>query len=1038
MSSVHSTKDTEDSKIIPGTTSINTSNVKSGFQGPTNAQISPKPPLRPNAPSSFPSPISSIPSGTPKTSIGDRSITPSSRQLCVLDSPGLRTPPQGFPSPYLQTPPSNTAPLSQHESRIDYFQGQRPHSSSQPRRGAAQVYAVPGTASPLLVADEYPVSHSSSKGSHTASGEYLCTTDSWPSLPGGIKAPYKARRPSSDSLTMVNQSSRRKTEESKHQRKRRCKGTCKQGRDRMDVAERNDSRHWLPPSQVVPTLRDDRPVPNTRKGNRLLTRQGRKRLMSEPATPVVSRRWSSVEIGTRQLKLPPLLKQNFGKQMQRQIPTFQAEFFTSSPLRERNRRSSFTAGAGYNDVVRSLRERLTIRKLPNNQMLRPFAITLRRPSVSNRSDRSSIMATSGFLSTPWGSSNGPSLSSHQLTFSETLPQDTEAYIITREDVEAVMELIQANILDSRQVYTPASIAPRGSTAESQSPRGTRLPSVSFTPKGMVPVVRPTPCKIQICTAHSDNSPEASQKAISLISNASAAPNRSPAYIVSHRDQGKLLEISQTDLAPHSPRSDAGTERSVHEVIWEEHHSPGSYIMDKDNLQSEDDNSQCSSRGSTPSPTTSLTLKRGDAKPCFQLLKTSNQDHRPSKEKGAFDPTNSRMSIKKWSWQCESEANEANNDLGSLVTITEQEPPKDHVISFPPLPRKTTNEWRSPLPDLTIPIRDPKLLGGMLLQASQIRHSHSLYSIGIDARTAPSSPTLSGIATTPIMRSSWLDETAAISPPERVSSWLSNFETETPKRQKSDTDLQCRKRSVIKAHPKAPARSGTAAAIGSSIGSCTGVRRRASSQALVKSNKIVIFETPLLASHHFQGGKSWFKSIQNTALARFNTTENEVEEAGFWSTLATRNSSKAPVERSTPSPPASPHCNMKDNKANSHLIQPLISPSISETLSPQRSSARQSLSMIQDKYSTVPKCDWKLNIPKRKVSSPRRSTAHQSLLKIQEKYPPLPKPDHIGIYDLITGSHRRDKVECTRDCQQLRHNCDSCASNMSSPSVDWIG
>ncbi|CAD6441650.1 9f411953-90c2-421d-896e-33a10aa5e9b7-CDS [Sclerotinia trifoliorum] len=1033
MSSVHPTA-SEDSKPTPDTTSIITSNTKTGNQPLPDTQASPKRPLRPNAPSSFPSPIPSIPTAiTLRASCGDRSFNRSSRQLCVLDSPGLRTPPQGSSSIYLTMSPLSTAPLPRRESHSDYFQEHRSRGSSRSRNGHDMLNVASGCVSPVLPTEGYSTTRPSPKESYITSNGYTCTTDSLPSILGGPKTPYKARRPSSDSLSMVKHKKRRKTEGARH---RRCRGTCSRGikktTEEMAIEERSYSPNPWPPSQVVPTALKDTKVPNTRKSKYLSMRRDRRRFLSEPAAPIVSRRWSSVEVGTRQVKLPPLLKQDSAKHMQVKGPIFQNEIFNNTPLNERNRSSSFTAGAEYNDVVRSLRERLTTRKLPDSQKLMPSAITLRRPSASNRSDMSSTMATSGFLTTPGTGSVIPSISSRQATFMENQPHDSEAYIITREDVEAVMELLQTNLLNTREAHTPVS-ASHGPSVEEQSPRGTRLPSLSFTHKGMVPVVRHTPCEIQIYAAQSENSRETSQNGNTTTANVSPGISRSQTNIVDPANPGQFLEISQTEFGRLDRLSEEGSERSVHEVIWEERGSTESHLTERGHVHSEVGSSECSSKAHTPL----LSARHDDARPCFQFLKSSKQDHRPREEKGAFDPKNARMSISKWSWQCESQANE---DDGNLVTTTEQEPHKDHVISFPPLPRKSTNEWRSPLPDMSISIRDSKLLGGILPQMHESSHSHSLYSIGVDARTAPgpSPPMMSGMETTPTTRSSWLNETA-LSPPDRVSSWLTHSESGTLKRQKSDTHLP-RQKSVVKAHPKAPARSGNAAAIGSSIGSFTRVRRRATSQDLPKSKKVSIFDNPLVKSDHNQERKTWFKSIQDIARPRL-ILHGEIEAAGSWSTLAARHASKDHAARSTPSPPASPHCNPKD-EANHRNIQPTTSSSISEMFSPPRSSARQSLSMIQDKYPSFQKSDSKSHTSKtRKMSSPGMSVARESLLKIQERYPSPPKPDHSGIYDSVTGIKRRDKLECSRDCQHLLHNCDTCTrrgSEMSSPSVDWIG
>ncbi|KAF7906662.1 hypothetical protein EAF00_000941 [Botryotinia globosa] len=1035
MSSTHPI-DLEDPKIIPIAASTITSNMTSS-QSLTDDKPSQKRPLRPNAPTSLPSSILSVPLGMGrKVASGDRSFNPRSRQLCVVESPGLRTPPQGFSLQYTQKSSCSTAPISRHALQNDYFEGRRPSTPSRPRGGHNEIDLLLSSASPLFPTGGSPMLASSSKNSHISSFEYSCTTDSMSSVRDRIVAPYKPRKLSSESLTMVKKQGRRNTEGTGKKRKRRCRGACNRGLKReakkTAAAERDYNSHWLPPTQVAPTALEGAILPNTRRDHCLPNKLGKRRLMSEPAAPVVSRRWSSVEIGTRQLKLRPLLKPNSGQHVQEKKPKTRHAFFDSNPLGERNRSSSFTAGARYNDMVRSLRDRLTVRKVTNSQMLKPSAITLRRPSASNKSDMSSNMGTSPFFTTPGTMSAIPSISSRQPTYSENLPQDSEAYIITREDVEAVMELLQAGLLNTHESRPPVSAA--NGSSQDQSPRGSRLSSLSFTSKGVVPMVRPSSCEIHIHAAQSDNSKETSQFGNSTTRTFSPNMPRSTTCIVNPEISGNpenFLGISQLNFG-RLDRQSEGNPESVHEVIWEEHSQQESHVSERDHAHFEGE-SKCSSQASTDQEDIA-SPRYDDTTKIFLHREDVDQEHRTSKNKGTFDPNDARMSISKWSWQCEPVVN--GNDA-NFITSTEQESPKDHVISFPPLPRKSTNEWRSPLPDISIPIRESRLLGDIVSRGLNARPSHSLYSIGIDARTAISSPMLSGMATTPITRNSWLNETA-ISPPDRVCSWLNNFESDAPKRQKSDAGGE-RKKSIIKAHPKAPARSGNATAIGSSLGSCTGVRRCASSQTLSKLRNVTVFDCLSVEPNHCEGKKSWFKHLQDAAFPELNL-ESGAEPASFWSTLATRNSSKDPVTRSIPSPPTSPHGNLRDGKKACHNMLPVISPDISETTSAPRSSARQSLSLIQDKYTGIPQVDMNSYLPKRNLSSPRISAARESLLKIQARFPSLPKPDHSGIYDSVTGIQRKNKVECLKDCRHLLHTCDdsACGSNMSSPSVDWIG
>ncbi|KAJ5047563.1 uncharacterized protein L3040_003386 [Drepanopeziza brunnea f. sp. 'multigermtubi'] len=67
----------------------------------------------------------------------------------------------------------------------------------------------------------------------------------------------------------------------------------------------------------------------------------------------------------------------------------------------------------------------------------------------------------------------------------------------------------------------------------------------------------------------------------------------------------------------------------------------------------------------------------------------------------------------------------------------------------------------------------------------------------------------------------------------------------------------------------------------------------------------------------------------------------------------------------------------------------------------------------------------------------RSGITDRISLIEAKSPPLPKPDRAGIYGAITGTLRRSiGAPCATD--NFKHNCDDCATEPRSPSVDWIG
>jgi len=123
------------------------------------------------------------------------------------------------------------------------------------------------------------------------------------------------------------------------------------------------------------------------------------------------------------------------------------------------------------------------------------------------------------------------------------------------------------------------------------------------------------------------------------------------------------------------------------------------------------------------------------------------------------------------------------------------PDIEDVVSFPPLrPRKSTNDWYSPLPELGS-------------SAPPSPGSRSLYGEGVDATGAVlvTGPKPTTQAFLPLTETS------------RSPSLAIGF----------DPDYNLRRKSFVKVHPHTPARVGSQSTMGSSIGASSGERRKSS-------------------------------------------------------------------------------------------------------------------------------------------------------------------------------------------------------------------
>jgi hypothetical protein len=721
---------------------------------------------------------------------------------------GLTASPAEYAGPFPVSPgsvsPRRASPRSEKNSKDSYFPQRSARARNTRTNSPSDNLSTPSCLSPGLSSGS--VNSSRSPCSHTSS-EYLTPprmhidTD---------KPPHKSRRPSDDSLTMMHRIIRRANtippggkDLIPKRRNRRRKRKCRHVKVGMEEHQ-SHAYWWLPGCQVAPTA----PVAEkelclnhvgahmprkTRHGNtdtygRVLSGMTRGR----PVPPLLTRRWSSVEIGAHQVVLRTNLPAGLTTSEPRATPPAHDGQFTTKDLGVRHRSSTFTRGAIDHDIVRAVREKLTLRKVVDKQLETPASITLRRASPS-------VMSEASGGSTPLADHYGNILSR----------RPSAAYLITTKDIDSITELIEANL----QRESQARISLQSSTRTGSSQSGwSHTPISNLSTKSPSVNGRGNVSSNGFVTGSRISVPE-----VQPIGSSSHSPM-------------DYLQIS-TAGKKRNAISRADSQNSVHEVIWEGGRgSPQS----ASSLADEDDQRRvpfCVSSSESGTP----------------RRLNSTEDEQTTRDKGnAFDPANARASINEWSWRC------PQVDIAVVVTSDSDSPdtafvpkpikspipsrpffphtaypplisrertspkPKPFpraaisddkqkdVISFPALPRKRTNDWYQPLPEMqTSPL--PTI-------------SKSLYDLGIDANAGDSG-------------------SRTVTPKASTISWVRSAELTRNPSVEFDPGYGVRRKSVVKAPLKACLRTGEFSAMGSSIGSFQGQRSRSSAALLIKRKRI---------------------------------------------------------------------------------------------------------------------------------------------------------------------------------------------------------
>ena len=701
-----------------------------------------------------------------------------------------------------------------------------------------------------------PPCWSPSLGSHSSGGGSFYSSDSGALLtppldmPDFENPPYKPRRQSSESLTMVRRSKRSGTvpqdgdqkSRRRHRRKHKFRNEHSKGAVEMDE-HRSQAYWWLPARQIVPTApagMQQLCAGHKHRTIKAMRKHIIKRLMARPTPPVITRRWSSVEIGSDRRSQKVLPKRSITTVLEispTPVPEDQSAKFSPTPLTQQYQ--DFTRNVAPHSIVQTVRETLTSREiLP--EVMAPTTITLRR--ASRASAMSNVSTGTELISPPRGRSSEemtPVASFSPSPVTQKRPSTT--YLITNKDIDSITELINESFKKKLEHYGRGDAVSRSRDS-------------SIGKKGVVV-----------------NTLFAAESSVTIADD-STIP-------VATFDPMNYLQVtSASHKRPNSLKRQHSSPRSIHEVIWEGGGSlqSGSSMTDEDDRSKNASASNCSPHQGTSSP---------DPRPEQSASKQLGEQH-PRVETGdAFDPKNARASINEWSWRCplveqpiianlsdsesahdaHCEKSTKKSRQASFVAYASPQPRRLEVISFPPLPRKMTIEWHSPLPDITAPSPSPPPL-------QRLPRPQSLYDIGIDACIGASEP----------------------SPSLGMHKSTEKFDAREPNHtdECSVSESNTHRKSIIKMHPKAPARVGISCTMGCSIGSSSGARKNSKSPPGLK--RVTTIDNP----HKGEREGPWIKPRQDSSYPTPVDTSLDQEDLDeLWS------ATKPPSRNQTPTPKA---------------------------------------------------------------------------------------------------------------------------------------
>jgi hypothetical protein len=925
---------------------------------------------------------------TPSLYINPRSSTPTLPEIDPTSAQSLNAPsPQvsGYlESSALQRAPQYTflgnLPVTEVQSKQDgsYFS---PETSS--RSSRMPTFRAVQSTSPLdHLSTQFCISPGlSSSGSYNSSDNALslCSHSSSELLsPPQFQAdcdnpPYIPRHDDLESLSMLeSQGAHTMASGKRHRGEKRYTSKQKYRMKKIKLLEHQDPSYWWLPTgrQEMCTGHPGEYIPKRELHTKIATNGSVHSPIGLSPSPPVTRRWSSVEIGTHRM---PLVSKPSLKSHNKYTGENGASRDPLAPidLGQRFKFPPVTRGTAELDIIRTVRERLTLREVGPSSLEVPASITLRRASISSRG--SFVDEISPSSRSPIDETGESHRSQKVAGFHSRRASTT--YLITSEDIDNITELIEFNI--NRGYGNNTTSRPSHSETELLSNRVSRATSLK---KGFLPSsVSPTEPVITI----TDQSTY--KCCASTLGSLQVLP-----------DQRINNKGSQRSNSIHSSKSS-------HEVIWQ-----GNTNTSTCGENSEDDLKSswsfiCSAPGTSTrglnqqaGDISDLGGRRMDKAAYFDLDKGSSVSPKWDKDVSLVI-TSSDDEVRK----------ERSLEVGHVVRVPKsslqlptRERPKvkpfpryrasatqiRDVESFPALPRtKTTADWILPLPEM------------------------ETSSSSVDVRSFYGHGSSSNEVTPKASQMSWA-KSPRLSPTKNVEfNWVANTSTKvsepqcTSERRHESSDTQReepRRKSTVKVHPSAPARTGSPSSIGSSIGVSNHERRLFKSQTSPLQVKSLSPQVCFSTTHQV----SSINKISAPHISHVRTIDNihkgeRSDPCSRW-----RPPSVCPPPR-TPSP----------SEYEDALEERSISPELASTTFPSTG-----LSNIQRLK----------NLFTERVGLSRDTSS--SSVKINQR----------GTYEQITGARRRVFSE-DQDISQGRgnevHQCDDAANHPDrAPSVDWIG
>lgn len=572
--------------------------------------------------------------------------------------------------------------------------------------------------------------------------------------------PHKPRNQSSESLNMIQpvKASTRYRARKQSRARRRRSHKCETHREKIREKERRPY-WWLPGSRVATSapqgFRDG--TENYVVDERILRKSIhvniddhdsiQTRLQSLPAPPVITRRWSSV--GFRQ-PLP------FGD------------------FEHHAKGKTWPNSIKQDNVIKSIRKKLTNRKVSTSGPETPATITLRRASHISGTQRGTNLSTV---------KNTRSID-HTNQKDENLPvvSDESTYLITSQDVESITRMIRLSMpTTTKKSHTPNISKP---TAQFKSDREAyhtiRKPSwikSGFQPWPGLPA--------DVATTISE--------------------------VVPSRNSSTVGFSLQSDLRRESTITKVFSKKSVHEIIWED----GSRSCSTSSLITPTSDSAVTSPSAVGEPDTT---RLEEDIPQSGIPQSMTSRIFPE-DRTCFEDDMFNSQVFRWEWKETTSQDDPpppfDRDFSLLPPIQGTDARRkssgllevkvDQVISFPALPlRKSTNDWISSPPDIAAIMKTPSI--------SKPRHEvRPMYLHGLDAigRLSVSQPGA---------------QSAPITPHTEIGEW--DFSSSNAK---SKSPASNPRRSTVIQHPQDIARVGDFSKPGHAVGFSSGVRRQSSTR-----------------------------------------------------------------------------------------------------------------------------------------------------------------------------------------------------------------